>query len=738
VALAADTAQMTVDSIADLMHQATARHSRGELEDALRVYARVLAQEPEHSEALHLTGVVAHQQGRNEEAVALIARAITSRPRAPAYRNNLGMALTALGRTAQAESAYQEALALAPDFADALLNLGNLRAAQGSFQDAVGLLERAIAADADSPQAHYNLGCARFALDDLRGALGALQRAMALGADFAEVHYRTGSVHTALGETQQAIACFHQALAREGDHLGAQHGLLECLGMLPPDVAPPLLEALIVALLRAKAINPRALGHPAARLIERKHGLGVEDAAASSLQALCASLLDDTLARLYLRRTINVSAPMEHLLTRCRTQWLADAANSVAMAQSCWDGVAAVAIQCFFNEFVWAVSREEERSIADLEQRIVSACRSARSPEAALVSDLLVYACYRPLWRIADAAQLRALAVDGWPDALARVLRVSLHEPLWEQDAKAAIDSGVAIRDAVSRAVQMQYEENPYPRWQALTRAGVQSIEQRVQRWNLRYAAPPELTGPLRVLVAGCGTGMDAIDMALHLRDAQVTAIDLSSASLAYALRKAGEYGLENIHFRQDDIIELDGAVDAYHVINCSGVLHHMQDPATGLQRLVRMLMPDGLIRLALYSRLARGPLLEVREVIRARGYASTHSDIREFRQRVLDDGAGGRFAELMGSTDFYSSSECRDLLFHVQETELSVPDIGRLLEGAGLEFLGFELTIAEVERGFRREHPHAALTDLQAWAVYEQQHPESFRAMYQFWCRKL
>jgi SAM-dependent methyltransferase len=230
---------------------------------------------------------------------------------------------------------------------------------------------------------------------------------------------------------------------------------------------------------------------------------------------------------------------------------------------------------------------------------------------------------------------------------------------------------------------------------------------------------------------------MDAIDAALHTQNVDVTAVDLSRASLAYAMRKAAEYELENIRFKQEDILEIESPAEPYHVINCTGVLHHMRDPAAGLDRLVRLLLPGGLIRLALYSRLARGPLLDAREVIREAGFGPRERDIRAFRQQVLEEGAGGPFAELMGSTDFFSLSECRDLLFHVQETQLTLPDIRSLLEAAGLEFLGFELTIPEVEQGFRRAYPHAALTDLEAWDAYEQRHPYSFRSMYQFWCRK-
>ena len=622
---------MNADS--ELMQQATAHHTRGQLDDALRLYERVLDGEPDHSEALHLTGVVAYQQDRHGDAVALIGRAIAADARVPAFHYNLGLALTALGRR------------------------------------------------------------------------------------------------------EQAVASFTNALDRDADHLGAQHELLECLNGLPEGVDVALFEAALVPLLRARSVNARTLGHVTGRLLERKHALGADDE--SILQGSCDELLGDEVARLYLRRAVNVSVSLECLLTRCRARWLAGAHDAVMVAPSRWDGVGAVALQCFLNEFVWAVTPEEERAVAVLEQRIVDFCSSANSPTEALVSDVLIYACYRPLWRIPCAAQLRTFPVDAWPIAARETLRVALHEPLRERDLAARLDTGAVIRDAVSKAVQTQYEENPYPRWLAITRGRMQSIEQWIQRWSPGYVAPPELAGALRVLVAGCGTGMDAINTALHLSNAEVIAVDLSRASLAYAMRKAGEYGLDNIQFRHQDILEIGSDGEPYQFINCTGVLHHMADPAAGLERLVRVLLPGGVIKLALYSQLARAPLLEAREAIRASGFGPRTSDIRSFRQRVFAEGDRGPLAELTGSTDFFSTSECRDLLFHVQETQMTLPGIRDLLRAANLEFLGFELTIAEVEQGFRREHPGAALTDLEAWDEYEQRHPHSFRSMYQFWCRK-
>ncbi len=605
------------------------------------------------------------------------------------------------GRLDDALRLYGRALESEPGNPDALHLTGLVAQQQGRHQDAVALIGRAIAANDRAAAFHNNLGLSLMAL----------------------------------GRIAEAVAAFSRALDRDGDHLGAQHGLLECLNRLPEDVDESLLEALLLPLLRAPSVNARSLGHATGRFLERKFSLGAGDGAIS--QESRDGLLDGEIPRRYLRRTVNVSVPLEGLLSGFRRQWLAEARAPAVLAPARWDGVAAVAVQCFLNEYVWAVTGEEECGVDALEQRIVNFCSSENSPNEEFVSDVLVYACYKPLWRIACAERLRVWPPDAWPPAARETLRVSLHEPLHERGLVADMAGDATIRDAVSKAVQAQYEENPYPRWSAITRGATQNIEQWIRRWNPDYAAPAELRGPLRVLVAGCGSGMDAINTALHLHNARIDAIDLSRASLAYAMRKAREYGLENIRFRHQDILALGGDDASYDFINCTGVLHHMEDPAAGLQRLMAVLRPGGVIKLALYSALARAPLEKARELIRASGFGPRTGDIRKFRQQVFAEGAQGPHADLMGSTDFFSTSECRDLLFHVQETQLTLPGIRELLDTAKLEFLGFELGIAEVEQGFRREYPGAELTDLGAWNEYEQRHPHSFRAMYQFWCRR-
>ena len=94
---------------------------------------------------------------------------------------------------------------------------------------------------------------------------------------------------------------------------------------------------------------------------------------------------------------------------------------------------------------------------------------------------------------------------------------------------------------------------------------------------------------------------------------------------------------------------------------------------------------------------------------------------------------------KVMSNRDFYSVSSCRDLLFHVQEHRFTLPEIDHMLQGLGLRFVGFELNDPEAVAAYRSGYPDdPEMTDLGQWDRFEQDHPDLFIAMYQFWCQKI
>jgi hypothetical protein len=86
---------------------------------------------------------------------------------------------------------------------------------------------------------------------------------------------------------------------------------------------------------------------------------------------------------------------------------------------------------------------------------------------------------------------------------------------------------------------------------------------------------------------------------------------------------------------------------------------------------------------------------------------------------------------------DFYSLSGCRDLLFHVEEHRLSLPEIAAFIADADLAFLGFDAETAPLTRYAARFPQDRTKTDLGCWDQFETENPETFAAMYQFWVQK-
>jgi tetratricopeptide (TPR) repeat protein len=234
-------------------------HKSNRLADAEAIYRRILSQNPNHADALHLLGVIARQaghidaaidlitrsialkpenaealnnlghilsdKGRFEESLALLRRAIELNPILVEAHSNLGNVLRALSRLDEAIAAHRRAVELRPDNAQVQNDLAIVLEEIGRPDEAIPIFERAIQLDSGIAQIHYNLGNALMARNQFDRAAAAFQQAIRLKPDFAQGLNNLGCALQAKGEIKDAIAYHQRAIALKPDLADAHYNL---------------------------------------------------------------------------------------------------------------------------------------------------------------------------------------------------------------------------------------------------------------------------------------------------------------------------------------------------------------------------------------------------------------------------------------------------------------------------------------------------------------------------------
>jgi tetratricopeptide (TPR) repeat protein/SAM-dependent methyltransferase len=767
------------DKVRELFARALQHHQRGELSEAERCYREVLAIDHHDVGSLHYLGLTALQKGQGSAAIDLMGRAIALNATIPELHYHIGMAFGSLGRFEEAATHNRRAIELRPGYAEAHMNLGNSLKASGNIEEALESYRRALSLAPRSHLVLYNIANVLSEQRQFDEAITHYQRAIELRPDYAEAYNNLGAAHADQGRFDQAIALYRQALALApglqrgylnlGDALRKKGDLKTALDMVRRALSmAETAEAKVLCYLCLK--DPRAVPHlaqqrdlliralsepwgqrgplatAAANLLARDPAIvaAIEQATEPvEARPRTGNLLDapgfgvlkaDPLFQSVLLAGRVPRGGLERLLTVMRAATLVMAAQlglEVAADGQMLALACTLARLCFLNEYVFMVSDVELDQLARLRATIAEALgKGAAVPGFWLAA----IAAYDPLHALPEADRLLA---RNWPPSVQALLALQIEEPRKMQTHMAEIVQLTPIEDSVSLAVRQQYEENPYPRWEGVKRLQPpQSLQANLQR--VFPQVPVRISGDgqvLEYLIAGCGTGQHVASVAQDVSGVRITAIDLSRASLGYA--KHMTVGLGDISFAQADILRLGSIGQSFDVIDATGVLHHMNDWEAGWQALLSILRPNGLMRLGFYSEIARRRVVDARTLMTERGFGRTADDIRRGRQEILALPADSPIRTIANSWDFYSLSECRDLLFHVQEHRLNLAQIERFLTENGLEFIGFELNESVTQRYSEQFPDDATRTKLANWQVFEEQNPDTFAAMYQFWVQR-
>jgi len=629
----------------------------------------------------------------------------------------------------QSRKLAENILYLAPKDVDTLSLLSQLAITEGEEQEALTYIDQAISNAPNDAECWYRKGQIHLAARALEHAEVAFQRALSLKPDVQRIRDRYAYTLFSRGRIVEAFQNYQQLVDTEDDPK-TKSILFKCLRHLEVDHYNPILEQALCKYFQWSDLNHYNLENITASLLCHKYPLEDENAQIDVLV-----LAEDKLFTLALQKIFFRNIYLEKLITAIRAYMLGEYRQYQHLTVHLVPLAVSIALNAKNNDYIFWSSDEEEDTLDQLEKFISSASEISDK----LIEKLPLYAMYRPLSTLPNASEIARIPQASWPKSIALLVDSLLHKPLQLHRYPARIARLGTIENSTSKAVQDQYETCPYPHWLALEDHPNLEYWQALKNGLLDFSPPALLyETPLEILIAGCGTGRQALEIASYINNVNVLAMDISRNSLHYAAVMADKYQIPNIQFIQADILNLEKLNKKFHIIECSGVLHHMEDPQLGAQFLTQRLKPDGILKLALYSKRARRDVIACRQMIAEKGLTSSLRDIRSFRQLLLSKNLSSQFQAIIQAPDFYTLNGCRDMLFHAHEEYFTPRKIWELCDNLSIDFLGFIALPLQVRVEYLTRFPgDMSMTNLLNWEEFEKEFPATFPAMYQFYGKK-
>ena len=250
--------------------------------------------------------------------------------------------------------------------------------------------------------------------------------------------------------------------------------------------------------------------------------------------------------------------------------------------------------------------------------------------------------------------------------------------------------------------VREQYENLPYPQRNPAdeeNRLLDTSLDFLPRLNHYCFAGKRNFNKPFNILVAGGGTGDGLIYLAEQFRNikkASVTYVDLSSASMEIAKERAKIRGLNNIKWINTSLLDLSKEEHGtFDYINCSGVLHHLENPSAGLKTLKSVLSDDGGMGIMVYAEYGRTGVYQIQKLLNLvndenDSISNKVSNGNKMLEGLPESNWFKRAEELHTDHKKFGDIGLYDLFLHSQDRAYTIPELFDWLKDADLNFYGF------------------------------------------------
>ena len=199
------------------INQAIKVHKEGKLEEAERLYQKILETQPIHLMAINNLGVLLFSLGRLKEAEENYKKLIKLKPDFAEAYNNFAKTLFKLNRINEAVENHKKAIELKPNYIEAHNNLGTIMYKLDRLEEAQESYKKVIEFKPSSPNTYYNLGNISNNLDKLEDAEKNYKKAIELKPNFFEAYYNLANTLKDLDRLEDAEKNYKKAIEFKDD-----------------------------------------------------------------------------------------------------------------------------------------------------------------------------------------------------------------------------------------------------------------------------------------------------------------------------------------------------------------------------------------------------------------------------------------------------------------------------------------------------------------------------------------
>ena len=635
-----------------------------------------------------------------------------------------------------AKKDINQSLYINPNDGDSFNLLARIELDQGQFKNAQRAITSALNIHPRNGGFHYSAGHIALAMLYFDDAEVSFKKAIKYAPKETRADVSLAYTLAEAGKNVEAFCHYRELAKTQGHDVHIRSRLLECSSGLTADYYDPELEQDLLSYLKWDNMNRHLLASLVSSLLECKFQLNQDGSAAQfDDMANCPLLLSA------LRHTLIKSELLEKLIMALRHELLCYATKKGQIPNEYTALCEAIAHYGLAGEYILPDTDAEQNMITMIKGIIDQSLEKIGCTPIDISGALLLLAMYETWLSLNNFKTLMAFPDESWP-AISFDIKKCHDEYLTLK--AITFDLASNMPSQAEHQVKAQYEEHPYPRWSTLDYKNSTNYANALKHEYPNLNIPSHLkNNELNILIAGCGTGRHALNVAKYFNNVKVLALDISQNSLAYAQYKAKKLGIHNIQFNLSDLTQLKDLSQAsaicekFNIIECSGVLHHIKQYKKALNNLLLNLKPNGLIKISLYSERARKNVVTIRKLFKPDDSKLSDHKIKVIRQAIFQCDSITDKNSIIKSDDFYSLSGTVDLLFHEYEERFSPLSIKKLCQEHQLKWLGFSNLGHDIKQKFIDfQGEHYNFENLNQWEEFEEKYPDTFSKMYQFYCQ--